>query len=51
MPLASIIVPAFNVAKTLPSTLNALLAQTFTDYEIIVVNDGSTDTTAAQLQE
>lgn len=51
MPLASIIVPAFNVAKTLPATLNALLAQTFTDYEIIVVNDGSTDTTAAVLQE
>ncbi|MGC1494330.1 MAG: glycosyltransferase [Sulfitobacter sp.] len=51
MPLASIIVPAFNVAKTLPATLNALLAQTFTDFEIIVVNDGSTDTTAALLQE
>lgn len=51
MPLASIVVPAFNVAKTLPATLNALLAQTFTDYEIIVVNDGSTDETAAVLQE
>ena len=51
MPLASIIVPAFNVAKTLSETLDALLAQTFTDYEIIVVNDGSTDTTAALLEE
>jgi glycosyltransferase involved in cell wall biosynthesis len=51
MPLASIIVPAFNVAKTLPATLDALLAQTFTDYEIIVVDDGSTDRTAALLRE
>lgn len=51
MPLASIIVPAFNSAKTLPATLNALLAQTFTDFEIIVVNDGSRDTTAQLLHE
>ncbi|MEP2920614.1 glycosyltransferase [Sulfitobacter sp.] len=51
MPLASIIVPAFNVAKTLSATLDALLGQTFTDYEIIVVNDGSTDATATVLQE
>jgi len=46
MPLASVIVPAFNVAGTLPATLNALLAQTFHDFEIIVVDDGSTDATA-----
>ena len=50
MPLASIIVPAFNVAKTLPATLDALLAQTLDDFEIIVVNDGSTDSTAEILQ-
>lgn len=50
MPVASIIVPAFNVAKTLPATLDALLAQTFSDFEIIVVNDGSTDATAEILQ-
>lgn len=50
MPLVSIIVPAFNVAKTLSATLDALLAQSFADYEIIVVNDGSTDRTAAVVQ-
>lgn len=43
MPAASLIVPAFNVARTLGATLDSLVAQTFTDFEIIVVNDGSTD--------
>ncbi|MGJ8609488.1 MAG: glycosyltransferase family 2 protein [Octadecabacter sp.] len=51
MPVASIIVPAFNVAKTIAQTLDALLAQTFTDFEIIVVDDGSTDTTSKVLDD
>lgn len=42
---ASIVVPAFNVAATLSQTLNSLLAQTFDDFEIVVVDDGSTDAT------
>lgn len=46
MPIASIIVPAYNVEKTLPETLRALLNQTFRDFEIIIVNDGSTDGTS-----
>ncbi|MCK0149480.1 glycosyltransferase [Marivita sp. S6314] len=46
MPTASVVVPAFNVAKTLPATLEALLAQSFEDMEIIIVDDGSTDDTA-----
>ncbi|MCA0872931.1 glycosyltransferase [Seohaeicola saemankumensis] len=47
MPKASIVVPAFNVAATLPATLNALLAQTFDDFEVIIVDDGSSDSTVA----
>lgn len=46
MTYASLIVPAFNVAKTMPRTLNALLAQTHPAFEVIIVDDGSTDTTA-----
>ncbi|WP_223423684.1 glycosyltransferase family 2 protein [Tateyamaria pelophila] len=45
MTVASIIVPAYNVEKSLPETLDALLQQTFSDFEIIIVNDGSTDST------
>ncbi len=46
MPIASIIVPAYNVEKTLATTLTALLNQTFAEYEVVIVNDGSTDGTA-----
>ena len=45
-PAISIIIPAFNRAYCLAATLNSVLAQTFTDFEIIVVDDGSTDGTA-----
>lgn len=46
MPHASIIVPAYNAERTLARTLAALQSQTYDDFEIIVVNDGSTDWTA-----
>lgn len=45
MTRASIIVPAFNVAGTLKETMQALLAQTYGSYEIIIVDDGSCDET------
>lgn len=46
MPKATIVVPAYNVQSTIAETLKSLLAQTFEDLEIIVVDDGSTDRTA-----
>lgn len=51
MPIASIIVPAFNAAKTLQETLTSLQSQTFIDFEIIVVDDGSTDATPILLKD
>ena len=42
---ASIIIPCYNVEKYLPRCLDSLLEQTFDDFEIICVNDGSIDKT------
>lgn len=41
----SIIVPCYQQAEFLPDTLNSILAQTYSDWECIIVNDGSTDNT------
>lgn len=43
-PLISVVIPAYNAAAYLPATLDSVLLQNFSNYEIIVVNDGSPDT-------
>lgn len=42
-PLLSIVVPIYNVAKYLPYCLNSIINQTFQDFELILIDDGSTD--------
>ena len=42
--IASVIIPVYNSANSIAEALNSVLAQTFSRYEIIVVNDGSPDT-------
>ena len=43
MPFFSIIIPLYNKEKFIENTLKSVLNQTFTDYEVLIVNDGSTD--------
>lgn len=43
MPKFSIIIPVYNTEKYLEKCLSSVFDQTFSDYEVIVVNDGSTD--------
>lgn len=41
--MISIIIPLYNKAHFVPKTLDSIMNQTYTDYEILIVNDGSTD--------
>lgn len=43
MPKVSVVIPAYNAMSYLPETVASVLNQTFEDYEVIVVNDGSKD--------
>ena len=47
----SIIVPCYNVEKYIEKTIKSILTQTFDDFELILVNDGSTDKTKNILDE
>ena len=47
----SIIVPIYKAEKTLRRALDSILAQTFTNYELILVNDGSPDNCPAICEE
>ena len=50
MPKVSVIVPSYNLGKYLPETLRSVSAQTFTDWECLVVENGSTDGSASIVQ-
>lgn len=49
-PKISIIIPVYNQAKTIKKTLKSLFNQTFKDFEVIIVNDGSKDAILAVLR-
>ena len=43
MPRVSVVIPVFNAAATVADAIESVLRQSFTDYEVVAVNDGSTD--------
>ena len=49
-PTCSVVVAAYNAAQSIDATIASVLAQTRTDLEVIVVDDGSTDETASHVQ-
>jgi len=44
-PLVSILMPAYNAEKYIAMAIEGILNQTFTDFEFVIINDGSTDDT------
>ncbi len=50
MPQISVIIPAYNAERTIRETIESVQRQTFQDFELIVINDGSKDRTVELVQ-
>jgi glycosyltransferase involved in cell wall biosynthesis len=50
-PVITVVLPAYNAQRYIESAVGSILGQTFTDFELIVIDDGSTDQTLSLLQK
>ena len=46
----TVLMPVFNARRYLAAALESILAQTFTDFQFLIIDDGSTDTSMAMLR-
>ena len=51
MPMVTVVIPTYNRKSLVCEALDSVLSQTYTDFEVIIVDDGSTDNTACMLSE
>ena len=49
--MISVVIPLYNKQESIVATLQSVFAQTYKDYEVVIVNDGSTDNSAQVVQE
>ena len=50
MPQTTVLIPTYNCAKYILETLKSVLSQTYTDYELLIIDDGSTDDTEKKIR-
>lgn len=50
MPIISVILPTYNASKTISEAIDSILSQSFKDWEMLVINDGSIDNTKDIIQ-
>ena len=43
MPLLTVLMPVYNAEKFLAESINSILSQTYSDFELLILDDGSTD--------